>query len=130
MSETSVSLTAGLVLPMMVGAMIVFGEDFYPWVLPAGFFAAFFMAVEAAGGEVLSLTLSSNAPFVGLFLLADPGIRPAHRVGMALFGVFAGLAAGLLLVSSATMLPVVAGTLIACTFRPLIDRALVRRTWR
>jgi Na+-translocating ferredoxin:NAD+ oxidoreductase RnfD subunit len=122
------TLTAGLVLPLLVSAMIVFGEDIVPAALPVVYFIAFAVAVDLLGGEPLTALVTGNVPVVGLIVLADPGVRPVRTRGMVLFGALAGILTAVVTVFHGAAMPAVTGLLLAGSVLPLIDLWTVRRT--
>ncbi|MCG8480824.1 MAG: RnfABCDGE type electron transport complex subunit D, partial [Spirochaetales bacterium] len=116
-----IGLTSGLLVPLLASALVVFGEDLVPVVLPVTYFVGFVLCVRLAGGDVVSAMLSSNVPLIGLIGLADPGIRPAKVWAIALFGIVAGSCTGLLTAWNGAAMPAVVGLLVVGTFRPLLD---------
>ncbi len=122
-----VGLTAGLLVPLLASALVVFGEDLVPVVLPITYFIGFVLCVRLVGGNVVSAMLWSNVPLVGLVGLADPGIRPAKIWAIALFGVLAGSCTGLLTAWNGAAMPAVVGLLVVGTFRPLLDSVSTRQ---
>ena len=84
------SVTAGLLLPLLVGTMIVFGEDLVPPSLPVLYLITFVAVVELTGGDLLTAVLGGNVPVVAILALSDPGVRPHRRGATALFAVIAG----------------------------------------
>jgi Na+-translocating ferredoxin:NAD+ oxidoreductase RnfD subunit len=124
------TMTAGLILPLLVSAMIVFGEDIVPAILPFVYFLTFAVAVDLLGGEPLSAFLGGNVPVVGFVLLADPGVRPVRTRGMVLFGAIAGTLTAMVTVFDGAAMPAVTGLLLAGAVLPLIDLGAVRRARR
>ncbi|POR05445.1 hypothetical protein AU468_00795 [Alkalispirochaeta sphaeroplastigenens] len=130
------SLTAGLVWPSLLGAMIVFGEDLSPVVTSLLFLVSYLGLVwllgglpqgeGLAGGDPLQALFMTNAVFVLVFLLADPGSRPASWGGMAFFGVLAGALAALFWISRQVAIPATASIFIAGFFVPLVDNLVCR----
>lgn len=128
------ALTMALLGPVLVGALILFGEDLLPGMLPLGFLFSYVFGVwlfgglpdEWARGEPFYALMLTNAPFVMICVLADPGIRPKTHSGMLLFGLFAGSVAAVLWISRLVPVPAVAGVFVAGMFVPLIDRITMR----
>lgn len=129
------SLVLGMVGPILLGALIMFGEDLLSPILPAFFLIAYVLFVWIFGGvpdgwgngAPLDAVFLTNAPFVVVFLAADPGVRPATSAGMALFGVFAGSLAALLWISAVVEVPVIIAFFITGMFVPLLDGITTRR---
>lgn len=116
------SAAAGLLLPLLVALMIVLGEDVVPSILPVAYIVAFAAGVTLLNGEPLTATIAGNAPIVAVLALADPGVRPAHRGSIIVFGVLAGVFTAVFTVYDGTDLPAVAGLVAAGVFRPLLDQ--------
>ncbi|MEX2444893.1 MAG: RnfABCDGE type electron transport complex subunit D [Alkalispirochaeta sp.] len=123
------SAAAGLLLPLLVAAMIIVGEDVVPWILPVMYIVAFAVTVTLFGGEPLTAAITGNAPIVAVLAVADPGVRPAHRGSIVVFGVLAGILTAVFTVYGGTDLPAVAGLVVAGAFRPLLDHLWSYR-WR
>ena len=126
--STPATVTAGLLLPLLIAAMVVLGEDVVPPVLPVSYLFVFAIVVDLLGGDVLSATLAGNVPVLALIALADPGVRPHRRRDIVLFGAIAGGLTAVLTAFGGTGMPGVAGLLLAGTLRPLLDRASRGRT--
>ncbi|SIP89143.1 Na+-translocating ferredoxin:NAD+ oxidoreductase RNF, RnfD subunit [Alkalispirochaeta americana] len=143
LGETGLSgsaMTAGLVWPSLLGAMIVFGEDLAPAVTSLLFLLSYLGLVwllgglplgeGLAGGDPLQAMFMTNAVFVLVFVLADPGSRPSSRGGMAAFGILAGSLAALFWVSREVVIPATAAVFIAGFFIPLLDILVCKvRRW-
>lgn len=121
------SLVMGLIGPILLGSLILFGEDLLPPVLPFSFLLAYAVLVRLFGGNPLDAVFLTNAPFVMLFLLADPPVRPATHTGMALFGVFAGALGALFWITGEIALPAVTALFLAGTFVAVVDSLTTRR---
>ncbi len=129
------SLVLGLAGPVLVGSLIVFGEDLLPAILPATFLAVYSLGTWTFGalpgdwfsGAPLDALLLTNAPFVIVFLTADPSVRPATATGMVLFGVLAGGLATVFRVSGTVVAPATIAVFIAGAFVPVLDGLTTRR---
>ncbi|MCG8477871.1 MAG: RnfABCDGE type electron transport complex subunit D [Spirochaetales bacterium] len=122
-----IGFTSGLLIPLLASALIVFGEDLVPVVLPVTYFCGFVLCVRLAGGDVFAAMLSTNVALIGLAGLADPGIRPVKVWMIALFGLLAGSCTGLLTAWNGTPVPAVVGLLIVGSFRPLLNVVSTQR---
>lgn len=121
MPESAVSLSAGLLLALLPVAMVVFGEDIVPPLLPISYLLAFVLVVDLLGGSVLAAMAGGNAPVIALLALPNPGARPRRLGGLLAYGVIAGLLGAVLTVSGSVALPAVSGVLLAATLVPLAD---------
>jgi Na+-translocating ferredoxin:NAD+ oxidoreductase RnfD subunit len=129
------AVTMALLGPVLVAALIVFGEDLLPGALPIGFLLSYVIGVWLFGGlpeewgrgEPFYALMLTNAPFVIICVLADPGIRPKTQTGMLLFGLLAGGVAALLWITDLVTVPAVAAVLVTGMFVPVIDRVTTRR---
>jgi Na+-translocating ferredoxin:NAD+ oxidoreductase RnfD subunit len=121
LSGNPASAAAGLLLPLLVALMIVLGEDVVPAILPVAYIVALAVGVTLLNGEPLTVAITGNAPIVAVLALADPGVRPAYRGSIIVFGVLAGVFTAVFTVFDGTDLPAVAGMVVAGVFRPLLD---------
>lgn len=129
------ALVLGLVGPVLLGALILFGEDVLPAVLPLSFLVTYSFLVWVFGGvpdglgagNPLDAVFLTNAPFVMLFLPADPSVRPATRTGMAAFGVLSGALGALLWITGAVAVPAVVAFFLSGIFVAVLDSLTTRR---
>ena len=115
------TVTAGLVVPLLISAMIVWGDDLVPVVLPVVYLTTFALMADALGGAPYSLVLAGNIPMIAVIGLADPGLRPRRLGSLVAFGVLAGILTAVIAVFEGAGIPAIAGLLLAGAFRPLLD---------
>jgi Na+-translocating ferredoxin:NAD+ oxidoreductase RnfD subunit len=122
-----VSLGSALVLPLLLGALIVFGEELVPAQGVVAFILAAVAVLYATGTDLVDLLIRSNLGLIIVFGMAEPSSYPVRRRGMVLFGASAGALAALLLAFPGTSMPVITAMVLVSTFLPWIDQMVVRR---
>lgn len=129
------ALVLGLVFPILLGSLILFAEDLLPAVLPGSFLFFYTLGVWLLGGlpenwgagSPLDAVFLTQAPFVMLYLTADPGIRPATTVGMVAFGGFAGTLAAILWITGSVAVPTVVALFVSGMLVAVLDSLTTRR---
>ncbi len=116
-----VSIGAGLLIPLLIGGIVVFGEDLVPPAMVWAFLGAAVAVLYVAGEEILLLSVQTNLLLVTVFLFAEPSVRPTSGPGMVVFGVLSGGLAAFFLVAGSTSVPVIAAVAFGATLLPLID---------
>ena len=122
-----VSLGSALVVPLLLGALIVFGEELVPAQGVVAFILAAVAVLYGTGADMVDLLIRSNLGLIVVFGMAEPSSCPVRRRGMVLFGASAGALAALLLAFPGTSMPVVTAMVLVSTFLPWIDQMVVRR---
>ena len=121
-TPTGGALVIGLMGPILLGTLIIFGEDLLPPVLPIAFTLAYVAGVYLFGaGTAIDAVFLTSVPFVVVFLLADPGIRPSTTIGMVGFGVLAGGLAALFWITGWVGMPAAVAIFIAGMFVPVLE---------
>lgn len=123
----AVSIGAGLLLPLLLGGIIVFGEDLAPAVMVWAFIAAAVSVFFITGADIIRFFINSNLLLVIVFFSAEPSVRPVSRGGMILFGALTGGLSALLLSLGTVIMPVAAAIALGATLLPLFDYLEVRR---
>ncbi len=125
--SAAVSIGSALFIPLLLGALIVYGEELAP---PQG--AVAFIVTAAAvlfttDADILGILIRSNMGLILVFGMVEPSTYPVRRRGMILFGASAGALAALLLSFPGAPLPVVTAMVLVSAFLPLIDHVVVQR---
>ncbi len=123
------ALTTGLLLPILLGAVIVYGEDLVPPALPLVMVLVFVGTVELLGASPVEAVLLSEFPLVVAFLAAEPGARPVTRAGLILFGMTAGFLMALFWTFPGVGNPVLLGYVLASLLIPALDMISLEGRW-
>ncbi|MFP4211550.1 MAG: RnfABCDGE type electron transport complex subunit D [Alkalispirochaeta sp.] len=118
---------AGMIPALLIGALIVYGEELVPASLSAAFLAGGITVFVAADADLVDILVRSNFLVVAIFALADPSIRPLRRGSIVLYGAVAGALAAVLLVTRGAVFPVVTAATLIGTLRPLLDLVVRKR---
>lgn len=123
----AVSIGAGLFPALIVGSLLVFGEELVPPVLIVSFFVGAVAVLAITEANIIDMLVRSNILLILLFALPDPSVRPLRRDAMAIFGGVSGVLAAVLLVFDGAAVPIVTGVALVATLRPLLDLPMRRR---
>ncbi len=75
---------------LLASTVYLLAKGYFPWQIPAAFFAAFSLPTALLGGDVL-LQVFSGGFLLNMFILAsDPSSRPLSRRGLVVYGLGAG----------------------------------------
>lgn len=119
------TVTAGLLIPMLAGAWVVYGEDLVLPILPLTLLGSFVLVALVRDVNIIEAITLSEFPLVATILVAEPTSRPASRRGMALFGILAGALMALLWTLPGVPGPILLGYFFASLYIPLIDHMIV-----
>jgi len=117
----------GLLPALLVGSLIVYGEELVPSSLGAAFLLGGAVVFTVAEADLVDLLVRSNFLIVAVFALADPSIRPLRRGSIVLYGTTAGVLAAILLVTRGAVFPVITAVVLTGTLLPLLDLAVRKR---
>jgi len=120
----AVSIGASLVVPLLLGAVLVLGEDLIPAGPVAAYAAGAVAVLYVADADIVDLMVRSNMMLVFFFGMVEPSTRPVRWKGMVLYGLLAGGLSALFLVVPGPSMPVAAAMVIVSVFLPLIDQLL------
>jgi Na+-translocating ferredoxin:NAD+ oxidoreductase RnfD subunit len=118
---------SGLLPALLIGSLVVYGEELVPASLGAAFLAGGAVVFAVADADLVDLLVRSNFLIVAFFALADPSIRPLRRGSIVLYGAVAGVLAAILLVTGGAVFPVITAVALVGTVRPLLDLVVRKR---
>lgn len=121
---------AGHLLPILIASLIVYGEDLAPPYAALGVLITHSLTLWLLGGLPVQLwagapftgMVGGNLPFLMVFALAEPSVRPARPGGAVAFGLITGCITALLYHGNGTVWPGLIAFIIAGSLSCVFDR--------